>query len=144
MTEVCKFDECGGNVVLMQKGPNHYKVCLRCDKRQHEKVWLSKVEAGIEKRSVQSTHQRIKPKTRAKIIDRASARCEMCGARNVILHVGHFISVDEGHRAGMTDDEINSDENLYCSCEECNLGQGSRPVSIRILVNIIRGRMSNE
>ena len=66
----------------------------------------------------------------------------MCGAMNVLFHVGHFVSVDEGIRAGMTDEEINSDENLYCSCEECNLGMGPMPVSIRTMLAIIRGRIN--
>ena len=105
-------------------------------------MWLSKAEAGISPRTVQSLRSIIKPKHRAKIIDRASGRCEMCGASGVLLHVGHFVSVDAGTEAGMTEDEINSDENLYCSCEECNLGLGSSPVSIRTMMAIIRWRMS--
>jgi hypothetical protein len=58
------------------------------------------------------------------------------------MHIGHFLSVAEGITAGLTDDEINSEENLFCCCEECNLGQGRRPVSIRILAAIIRARVS--
>jgi 5-methylcytosine-specific restriction endonuclease McrA len=144
MNETCKFEGCGGNVVLLQKGPNHYKVCLRCEKRQHDKVWLSKVEAGVEKRSLQTTHESIRPKTRSRIFDRAGARCEICGASSVLLTVGHFLSVAEGQSAGLSDDEINSDDNLFCCCEECNAGQGAKPVSIKILVAIIRGRLNRD
>lgn len=143
MEPECIVNGCGGKTEVQMKGPHYHRVCLKCGIKQH-KDWLSKSAAGVCVRSVQSTHAAIKPKTRSRIIDRASARCEMCGSRGVILNVGHFISVDEGQKAGMSDDEINSDENLYCSCEECNLGLGSRPVSIRILVNIIRGRMKRD
>lgn len=144
MTDVCKFADCGGNVSLVQKGPNHCKICTKCHKRQHDKTWISKSEVGIEKRSLQTTHEAIRPKTRSRIFDRAGARCEICGASSVLLTVGHFLSVADGHAAGLTDAEINSDENLFCCCEECNAGQGAKPVSIKILVAIIRGRVNRE
>lgn len=133
---------CGSYSLQVQaKGPHHARYCTACGAKQHT-GWLQKTAIGMKPRSVQTTHEMIKPKMRASIIDRASARCEICGAKGVLLHVGHFLSVDEGHASGLTDDEINSCENLYCSCEECNLGQGRRPVSIRILAAIIRARVS--
>tara|TARA_R110000868_G_scaffold195713_1_gene441438 strand:+ start:129 stop:560 length:432 start_codon:yes stop_codon:yes gene_type:complete len=133
---------CCGHVTLKMRGPNYFRTCDDCGLRQHEKQWLTKAEAGVEARSVQSTHRGIRPAQRARILDRATRRCEICGASNVILNVGHFLSVDEGEKAGLSVDEINSDENLFCTCEECNFGQGQKPVSIRILVAIIRARLS--
>jgi len=56
------------------------------------------------------------------------------------MHVSHFLSVDAGQAAGLTDDEINCDENLSCMCEECNLGIGRSPVPLRLAVAIIRAR----
>jgi 5-methylcytosine-specific restriction endonuclease McrA len=141
MSEVCRYEGCGGDVSLTYRGPNVCKRCMTCGKRQHDKIWLSKTEAGLAPRSTQTVHAAIKPKLRAKVIDRSGGRCEMCGATNVLFHVGHFVSVDAGLAAGMTDEEINSEENLYCSCEECNLGMGAMPVSIRTLMAIIRGRL---
>jgi len=139
--ETCIDLACRGNVSLSMRGPNYFKSCDKCGLRQHEKMWLTKVEAGVESRSVQSTHKGIKPATRARILERGSLRCEICGATNVLLQVGHFLSVAEGERSGLTVDEINSDENLFSTCEECNYGQGQRPVPIRILLAIIRARI---
>jgi 5-methylcytosine-specific restriction endonuclease McrA len=143
MEPECIVNGCGGRTEVQMKGPHYHRVCLKCGTKQH-KDWLSKSAAGVCVRSVQSTHAAIKPKQRSRILERAAIRCEICGKSGVILHVGHFLSVDVGLQAGMTDDEINADENLYCSCEECNLGQGSQPVSIRVLMNVIRGRLRNE
>jgi len=41
----------------------------------------------------------------------------------------------------MTDQEINSDENLAAFCEECNLGMGKTPISLRLAVAIVRARI---
>jgi len=135
---------CGsGDLEILPKGPHFAEYCTTCGTKQHA-GWLQKTSIGMKPRSVQTTHQMIRPKIRASIIERASARCEICGVRGVLMHIGHFLSVVEGIAAGLTDEEINSDENLFCCCEECNLGQGRRPVSIRILAAIIRARVRHE
>lgn len=119
------------------KGPHIELYCQDCERHQQ---FVRKETAGVSKRTVQSTHAAIRPKDRARVIERATARCEMCGRRDVILNVSHFLSVAEGHAAGLTDDEINCDENLSCMCEECNLGIGRNPVPLRLAVAIIRAR----
>jgi hypothetical protein len=43
---------------------------------------------------------------------------------------------------GLKDEEINSDENLACMCEECNLGIGKESLPLRIAVAIIARRQS--
>jgi len=58
------------------------------------------------------------------------------------LHVGHIISVKSGHDSGLTDQEINSDENMIAECDQCNLGHGSEPVPLRMYIAILMARMN--
>ena len=102
-----------------------------------------RTETGRRRRSVATTHAAIKPKQRSRIIDRANGSCERCHRSHVALHVGHVVSVADGHKAGLSDDVINSDENLIAECEECNLGAGSRVMPLRVYVAILMAR-SNE
>jgi len=64
----------------------------------------------------------------------------MCGS-TVSLTVGHLVSVKVGHSYGLTDDEINSQENLCAMCEECNSGLGATPVPLRLAISMIRSRI---
>lgn len=115
----------GQNVVRCLDG--HYCYCA------------PRTETGQAQRSVTTIHNGIKPKQRARILLRASGRCEICGnAGN--LHVGHVLSVDSGLAEGFTDHELNDDENLFACCEECNLGIGSEPLPLRLLVGLLRRR----
>ena len=102
-----------------------------------------KTETGRAVRTTQTTHANIKPNQRVRIITRANGRCEMCGKRGegVILHVGHILSVKAGHAHGLTDEEINCDENLISSCDECNLGLGEATLPLRLCVAILRERI---
>ena len=113
--------------------------CAECYKYQYN---APRVETGREQRSVSTTHAAIKPKQRARIIDRAHGRCESCGRKEGVLHVGHWLSVDSAMSLGLSEAEINDDENLYIACEECNLGQGAQPVSLTTMVAVIRARIS--
>lgn len=47
-----------------------------------------------------------------------------------------------GLNFGLTEVELNDDENLTALCAECNLGMGAEPISLRLAVNILRARMS--
>jgi hypothetical protein len=124
-----------------QNGPHWEAFCCQCGRH---KRFLKKSDLGIAPRSVQSTHAAIKPKKRAGVLLRASGRCELCGAGPpVILNVGHLISVENGHQMDLTDEQINSDENLCCMCEECNLGLGSEPVPLRVAVSMVMARVRN-
>ena len=113
--------------------------CLDCGRFQYN---APKTETGERARSVSTTHEAIKPKQRARILTRATCRCEICGKVNCILHVGHLVSVQDGMLHGLKDEEINSDENLACMCEECNLGIGKESLPLRIAVAIIARRQS--
>lgn len=112
--------------------------CLSCDKHCYN---APRTETGREQRSVSTVHSAVKPKQRARILERATGKCEVCGARRN-LHVGHILSVDAGLRAGLTDAQINDDENLLCLCEECNLGMGSAPMSLPLAIAVLRARIS--
>lgn len=100
-----------------------------------------RVETGRAQRSVSTVHAAIKPKQRSRILARASAKCEVCGAHGR-LHVGHIVSVMVGLRFGMTEDRLNDDENLMALCEECNLGQGAEPMSLPLAIAVLRARIS--
>jgi 5-methylcytosine-specific restriction endonuclease McrA len=101
--------------------------CAQCDAYQY---CAPKTETGRAPRTVQTTHEAIKPKQRARILERASSKCELCGAIDKPLHVGHMLSVEAGHAEGLSDDAINSDDNLAALCDECNLGLGAKTVEI--------------
>ena len=84
-------------------------------------------------------HNGIKPKTRYRIIERAGSRCQLCGASGN-LHVDHLLSVEHGLAHGLTDEQINSDENLAALCEECNLGKGNQSIALWLMVALLRAR----
>lgn len=113
--------------------------CLGCDKHCYN---APRTETGRAQRSVTTVHAAIKPKQRAKIIMRDGARCVWCRSADRNLHVGHIISVDAGMQFGLSDAEINDDENLVALCEECNLGQGNEPMPLRIAISVLRARIA--
>ncbi len=114
--------------------------CLACKKWQYN---APKVETGRKTRSVSTVHEAISPKMRSKIIDRANGRCERCGKPanrcQTGLHVGHVVSVGDGLKVGLTEDILNSPENLIAECDECNLGHDSA-LEVRIFIAILIAR----
>lgn len=118
--------------------------CL-CGKFQYN---APKTETGRDVRSVQTTHAAIKPSQRSRIIDRANSRCERCGkhalASKTGLHVGHILSVKNGHENNVGDELINADENLIAECDECNLGHGNRCLSLRFAVALLFARSAEK
>lgn len=113
--------------------------CLSCDRHCYN---APRTETGREPRTTTTVHAAIKPKQRARIIMRDGARCMWCRADDRNLHVGHIVSVDSGLMSGLSDAEINDDENLVTQCEECNLGQGNEPMPLRVAVAVLRARIS--
>lgn len=111
------------------KGPHHGEWCAACDQFLR---WVPKAELGIPTRSVTS-RQGIKPKVRARVLDRFGHTCMSCGAAppEVILHVDHVIPVDLARKYGVYDELIEDDLNLAPFCEECNLGKGATVFSAR-------------
>jgi 5-methylcytosine-specific restriction endonuclease McrA len=113
--------------------------CLGCDRHQYN---APKTETGRAVRTVTTVHNGIKPKQRARVLERDNGRCCLCGSRDN-LHVGHLLSVDDGLKQGMTEVDLNNDENLAAMCSECNLGLSSKPVSLRLLMSVLTARLKH-
>lgn len=113
--------------------------CLACQTFCYN---APRTETGREQRSVTTIHNGIKPKQRAQIIARDGHQCIWCHTKDAPLHVGHIISVDAGLTFGLSDADINSDENLVAVCEECNLGMGAEPMPLRTAIALLRARIS--
>lgn len=132
--------KCGGTLgVLLEVGKQDTVRCLACNTHCYN---APRTETGRAQRSVTTVHKAIKPKLRAKILTRDCHRCVLCHAVNVPLHVGHVVSVDAGMAVGLTDEQINDEENLIAQCEECNLGQGAQPLSLGLAITILKARIS--
>lgn len=137
MRQACQ--RCGGltGYIEVRTGQN----CVHCS---HCDQWVynaPKTETGQRDRSVTTVHNGIKPKQRLRILERSTCRCEFCGSSGN-LHVGHILSVKDGLDYGLTDIEINHDENLAALCEECNLGMGKASMAPRIYAALLLRRAS--
>lgn len=116
--------------------------CPKCGKYIK---FVSRASLGLDPVTVTTNRDGIKPKKRARILDRASNRCEFCGkaATDAELHVGHLVSVKDGTAHGLTFDQINDDENLAAMCAECNLGLGRSTVSLRFAISLLMARIGS-
>jgi 5-methylcytosine-specific restriction endonuclease McrA len=103
-----------------------------------------RVETGLKPRTVRTTHEAIRPALRARIILRANGACEACHRGDGELHVGHWVSVADGHAAGLTDEQINSEDNLLALCAECNLGLGRETIPLRLVLAAVMARAKRE
>lgn len=136
--EIKHADECPGrDGVVKTVGSQDTVRCATCDRFLYN---APKTETGRAVRSVTTVHSNIKPKQRARILERATGACELCHTSGAPLHVGHLLSVARGIAEGLTDSEINSDENLAAFCDQCNLGMGKQPVPVRLVVAILIAR----
>lgn len=142
MREPCRG--CGSTRGRIQsKGAQDCVFCLDCDRHCYN---APRTETGRSPRTVTRVHNGIKPKQKVRIRLRANGRCEICGVRpnEGELHVGHMISVKAGLAQGLTEIELNDDENLIASCDECNLGLGREPVPLRFAVALAMARIRTE
>jgi 5-methylcytosine-specific restriction endonuclease McrA len=102
-----------------------------------------RTETGKKVRTVQTVHEAIKPKLRARVIAGANGRCQLCGKgpeSGATMHVAHMVSVKQGLENGMTDAEMNSEANLICACDECNLGLGEETIPLRLALAMIMAK----
>lgn len=137
MRSPCAF--CLGSVGVLREVNGQDTVrCARCDRFAYN---APRVETGRAVRSVATVHAGIRPKQRSRVLERAGARCEVCGARER-LHVGHILGVAIGLQYGLDERLLNDDENLLALCEECNLGQGAAPMSLPLAIAILRARVA--
>jgi hypothetical protein len=126
---------CGGREARLERRSG--QACLFCANCGAFQYNAPKGELGEVPRAV-SLHG-IPASQRARILDRATGRCELCGAGGV-LHIAHLLSVADGVRDNVPDDVIKSDHNLAVTCEECNLGLGSLSVSPRLYIALLMRR----
>jgi hypothetical protein len=136
---------CGGTTgVIVTKGPQDTVRCDSCDRYLY---CAPKTETGRAVRSTSTVHAAIRPKQRSRIIERANARCERCGKPAAMsttgLHVGHILSVADGLNHGLTEDIINSDDNLIAECDECNSGHGAGSLPVRLFVTLLMARAND-
>jgi 5-methylcytosine-specific restriction endonuclease McrA len=122
--------------------PKNGQDCVYCNECGKYLFNAPKTLTGRKKRTLATTHAAITPKVRTRIIERANGLCETCGSPS-LLTVGHVVSVADGHANGLTDEIINSDENLICQCGECNSGTGKRTIPLQMYVRILLARSGN-
>ena len=130
--------KCGGAQGRITTAGGQDCVYCLCGEFQYN---APKTETGRKQRSVSTVHEALRSKDRARILMRANGRCEMCGCRRD-LTAGHLLSVVRGLELGMTDAQINSDENLAAMCPECNLGVGREPVPARFVMALVLARIA--
>ena len=123
-----------------RRGEQNCVFCSGCGRFAYN---APKTETGDAPRTVTRVHNGIRPKQRARLLLRAYGRCELCGGVGP-LHIGHLLSVEEGLALGLTELELNSDDNLATLCEECNLGLGSISVTPGLYVALLMRRRSRE
>lgn len=128
--------KCGaafGNLAMV--GRQNTVRCVNCNTFQYN---APRVETGDAPGKV---HQRemFSPGERSRVLERCGYRCFECGQRapDVLLHVGHIISVADGREHGISDEIVNSEWNRAASCEACNLGRGSRSMTPIAALHII-------
>lgn len=133
MRSPCKFCQHPNGIVEEKNGQNTVR-CEACGKHNYN---APKAETGESERRITS-REGIDPTKRARILERDGAKCCTCGrgSPDVILHLGHVISVADADKYKIRKDWINSDENLVTQCEECNLGQGGKSMAARVAVYI--------
>lgn len=124
----------GTEGVIRVAGGQNVVRCKSCNLAQFN---APKRETGESTRSTSTSP--IPPKKRHRILERDGYRCGTCGrgAEQVILHVGHVVSIDDGPGLGMSDADLHDDENLVALCEECNLGIGRYSLRARHLLSIL-------
>src|SRR5690348_2949817 len=128
---------------IVPTGGQNVVRCAACD--AYANYNAPKTETGEKPRSVSTCHESIRPKTRTLVLMRANGHCELCGrpVAECNIHVGHLLSVKDGFERGLSDAEINHEENLAAFCEECNLGMGKETVPLRLAVEIVLARVRN-
>lgn len=80
----------------------------------------------------------IGPAQRARILMR-DRHCVLCG-RQDSLQIGHLLSMAAGLRAGLSESQLDSDENLAALCPACNLGIEDVAMPLWVVVPLLRAR----
>jgi 5-methylcytosine-specific restriction endonuclease McrA len=132
---------CGSSTgYIIEKNGQDVVRCVTCDNWDHN---APRVETGRAIRSV-STRPTIKPKRRFRLLERDGNTCVSCHRGGVPLHLGHLISVEDGHQHGIPDELIWHDWNLAPFCDECNLGLGRSTVAVHLMWRCLMVRLAQE
>lgn len=110
--------------------------CARCARLAYN---APKSETGRAPRPVMDGREPISARRRVHLLERANGRCELCGATGN-LHIGHLVSLKDGPALGLSEAELNGDENLAVLCDACNLGLGSESVPARLMAALVKRR----
>jgi 5-methylcytosine-specific restriction endonuclease McrA len=146
MREACKRCMTKGELVIFgtMTTVNGQDV-VRCGKCGQHCYNAPRSETGKPQRKIKSRED-LTFGQRERILERDGARCVLCGrypqAHNVVLVIGHAISLAEGRAQGCTDEQLNDDANLYVSCEECNAGQGARSLAPWVMARLLIARFN--
>lgn len=132
---------CGSETGRLETRGNQDCVFCECGKYQY---CAPKTETGRAVRKSTNDRKQFKPKKRARILERDGGMCKLCGAAPTIenpLEVGHIVSVKQGREFGLTDEELNDDENLLSMCKACNSGFSERTLPLGLLVRVLTIRV---
>ena len=135
MRQACKCGSMDGSIT--ETGAQDVVRCSACNAFVYN---APRTETGKAVRSVSTTHDAIKPGLRARVLERANRACEICRSIGKPLHVGHFLSVKDGHAQNLSDAQINSEHNLCALCDECNLGGAANAIPTWLAAGIVRAR----
>jgi 5-methylcytosine-specific restriction endonuclease McrA len=139
MREPCRFCGTLDGYIKTVNGQDTVR-CLECDRYVYT---APRTETGREVRSLR-TRSCVRPKQRARILVRDNATCVLCHRSNVDLDIGHLISDHDGHKLGMSEADLMSDDNLAAMCNVCNAGISSESLPPRLLAAALWARRMRE
>jgi 5-methylcytosine-specific restriction endonuclease McrA len=135
MREPCRACDCPEGVLTTKGGQD----VVRCADCRAYCYCAPRTETGREPRSLR-TRPDIRPGRRSRILMLDNSTCVLCHRDDLPLDIGHLISVHDGRELGLTDAQLNSDENLAAMCSPCNSGVGRETLPLRLVVAVLRAR----
>lgn len=149
-TRACMRDWCtngvGGPVFIKEAGAQDVVYCAGpagIDDLHYAGWNVPRHESGKAVRPL-GTRPGIAPSKRARVLQRDNCTCVVCHRADTPIDVGHLISRNTGTAMGLTDNQIESDENLAAMCATCNSGIGDEPVPLRFMVALLRARLEHQ
>ena len=138
MRAPCPGCGCAHGTIITKNGQDTVR-CVECDQYCYN---APRTETGREPRSLR-TRPNVRPSQRARILLRDNGACFLCHRNDVALDVGHLISVHDGKLLGMSEAELDSDDNLVAMCAACNSGLSSATVPPRLLAAALWARSTS-
>jgi hypothetical protein len=119
--------------------PRNGQQCVYCRECKRFLYNAPKRELGMDPTPVRTGP--VSPTKRYAVIIRAHSHCELCGrdVSDAILHIGHIISEDNVRELGLPMHLCDHIDNLFCLCDECNLGMGKRSLPLHdLLIRVLK------